>query len=337
MAENYIDKIEVDGVERPIRDTSGSVRYDAAQSLTDEQKAQARGNIEAVDSASLNRIGTVIGLRGWNQLTPTKTSMNSITDTSNFLRFTIQAYLGNNYLGALFSKDQDTSGKIVSIFTSNYDCNMVTWKHNGFTADIPLNGDRYNFPAQIKTGDKLLVSLDILSANPTVVGGLSTDNQMLINLTELFGAGNEPSTVDEFRAIFGATYYPYYDYPTAITKNGIVEYLNPPMILGTEYRTTERYLGKPVYVKLVDCGAMPNSTAKTVHGGISNGESLVDICGEYYNSTTSVSLPYTSGGSTIAKCSAYISSGDCTITLWAENDESAQNARVLIKYTKATD
>lgn len=115
------------------------------------------------------------------------------------------------------------------------------------------------------------------------------------------------------------------------------EWVNPPMKLGVEYRTTERYLGKPVYVKLIDCGAMPNSTDKTINGGISNGESLVGICGEYYNSTTSVSLPYTSGGSTIAKCSAYISSGHCIIVLWAKNNESAQNARVLIKYTKTTD
>ena len=45
MAENFIDKIEVDGVERPIRDTSGSVRYDAAQSLSNKQKAQALENI----------------------------------------------------------------------------------------------------------------------------------------------------------------------------------------------------------------------------------------------------------------------------------------------------
>ncbi len=34
------------------------------------------------------------------------------------------------------------------------------------------------------------------------------------------------------------------------------EWINPPMDLGTEYRTTERYLGKPVYVKLVDCGEL---------------------------------------------------------------------------------
>ena len=32
------------------------------------------------------------------------------------------------------------------------------------------------------------------------------------------------------------------------------EYINPPMQLGVEYRTTERWLGKPVYVKTLDVG-----------------------------------------------------------------------------------
>lgn len=46
------------------------------------------------------------------------------------------------------------------------------------------------------------------------------------------------------------------DYPGCnYALNGsTVEWINPPMQLGVEYRTTERYLGKPVYVKVVDCG-----------------------------------------------------------------------------------
>ena len=35
-----------------------------------------------------------------------------------------------------------------------------------------------------------------------------------------------------------------------------LEYINPPMRLGVEYRTTERYLGKPVYVKAINFGAV---------------------------------------------------------------------------------
>lgn len=37
-----------------------------------------------------------------------------------------------------------------------------------------------------------------------------------------------------------------------------VEWINPPMQLGVEYRTIERYLGKPVYVQVVDFGQLPN-------------------------------------------------------------------------------
>ena len=42
------------------------------------------------------------------------------------------------------------------------------------------------------------------------------------------------------------------------------EWVNPPMQLGVEYRTTEQYQGKPVYVKLVDLGSCPSSGIKDV-------------------------------------------------------------------------
>lgn len=38
------------------------------------------------------------------------------------------------------------------------------------------------------------------------------------------------------------------------------EWVNPPMLNGVEYRTTERWSGKAVYTKLIDCGKMPNNT-----------------------------------------------------------------------------
>ena len=42
------------------------------------------------------------------------------------------------------------------------------------------------------------------------------------------------------------------------------EWVNPPLVDGTEYRTTERHLGKPVYMKIVDLGTLPNSESKKV-------------------------------------------------------------------------
>lgn len=43
------------------------------------------------------------------------------------------------------------------------------------------------------------------------------------------------------------------------------EWVNPPMTTGVEYRTTERYEGKHVYVKLVDFGNLPSNTYKDVN------------------------------------------------------------------------
>lgn len=42
------------------------------------------------------------------------------------------------------------------------------------------------------------------------------------------------------------------------------EWINPRLSNGVEYRTTERWNGKPVYAKLVDCGTMPNASMKAV-------------------------------------------------------------------------
>ena len=40
------------------------------------------------------------------------------------------------------------------------------------------------------------------------------------------------------------------------------EFLNPPMVLGVEYRTTERYQGKPVYVRVIEAEFNPAGTVK---------------------------------------------------------------------------
>lgn len=54
------------------------------------------------------------------------------------------------------------------------------------------------------------------------------------------------------------------DYPSCFyrTVDGVAEWINPPMIAGTEYRTAERYNGRVVYAQLVSLGNMPNNTVK---------------------------------------------------------------------------
>lgn len=43
------------------------------------------------------------------------------------------------------------------------------------------------------------------------------------------------------------------------------EFINPPMKLGVEYRTTERWNGVPVYCKCVDCGEIPSGSAVAIY------------------------------------------------------------------------
>ena len=54
----------------------------------------------------------------------------------------------------------------------------------------------------------------------------------------------------------------------------IAEWENPPMGRNTEYRTTERWTGKPVYTKQITFGILPNTGAKGVETGI---DSLSDV------------------------------------------------------------
>lgn len=113
------------------------------------------------------------------------------------------------------------------------------------------------------------------------------------------------------------------------------EWENPPMILGVEYRLTERYLGKPVYVKLLDCGALPNATAKTINHNISNLSYVLAL---------SASTPYFYKGSFIPSSNGNLENsfnmgiGVDSICIITNADRSQFGGCVaFIKYTKSTD
>lgn len=57
------------------------------------------------------------------------------------------------------------------------------------------------------------------------------------------------------------------------------EWEHPPMKIGVEYRTSERYNGKPVYAKAINFGQAPNATYKDVSHGIENFSQLVSYTG----------------------------------------------------------
>lgn len=105
-----------------------------------------------------------------------------------------------------------------------------------------------------------------------------------------------------------------------------LEYINPPLARGVEYRTTERYLGKPVYCKLVNFGKLPNNAIKEVAHDISNLQYAVSVSGES-NGDNLIGNMYIT----------YVNVGGATIRIKTNADRSNVNAAVLIKYTKTTD
>lgn len=63
------------------------------------------------------------------------------------------------------------------------------------------------------------------------------------------------------------------------------EYVNPPMVLGQEYRTTERYNGKPVYTCLIDCGVISADATKQITHN-KDATAVLRICGMRSNGDT---------------------------------------------------
>lgn len=131
------------------------------------------------------------------------------------------------------------------------------------------------------------------------------------------------------RGRFGNTWLPW-------------EWINPPLTLGVEYRTTERYLGKPVYVKTVDTGALPNATYKEISASFPNANRILSVYGSAYQDAAHfILLP-------CLKYGADMYDADCAVQVTVNNSQSIiiatkrdmsrfTTSSVCVKYTKSTD
>ena len=220
---------------------NGSVRYDAAQTLTDAQKTQARGNIAAAPD------GFGLGLQN---------------------------------VGLTSSDDLDN-------VTGN------GWYY--WDSSIPAN-----VPALI---------------NATASPGYCA--MLMINSSQIVVSSNDRNNM-AMRTKNIAGWTPW-------------EYLNPPMKLGVEYRTTERYRGKPVYQKLIDFGALPNKTQKSV-SIFAQGETNTMECGIDVKLISNANQAYKQLDDVTVQV---LQNGK--VTLKTTYDESSVIVYVLCYYTKTTD
>lgn len=223
---------------------AGSVRYDAAQSLTDGQKTQARGNIGAAPSG--------FGL----------------------------GESSGKFITSLAALDAIDKNGIYSYYNINEPIGSYAYGQMGVV--IHVNNDRVHtqffFPGQ-------------------------TDTRYWMRT----------------RYNFSKTW-------------GAWEFVKVPMDLGVEFRTTERYLGKPVYCKVVDFGTAPNNDTKNVS---LSGMNIDKVCGaifHYYVISSDENGVMTSH----PNFTGFLVSND-VIQIRTNTDKTDTKFYVTIKYTKTTD
>ena len=110
------------------------------------------------------------------------------------------------------------------------------------------------------------------------------------------------------------------------------EYINPPMKLGVEYRTTERYLGVPVYTKVIDFGALPASTSKQV--AIADGAYVAPIGVTLVLSDGCVINGYGKDRNFSSAFGIYVDNTHYNVRVTTEADFSSLSGKVIVKYIK---
>lgn len=233
---------------------AGSVRYNAAQSLTDEQKTQARTNINAAPGG--------FGLGGAAKLLTPADDLNDV------------------------------------------------WEAGWYTWDAaPQNA-------------------------PTVGGSLIPYCSM--NVLNKGGNYNIHQIIYTFE---GYEIHRYFDGAKQTWSEHA--WVNPPMMANIEYRTTEFYLGKPVYTKVVE-GSFHGAGLTTIYHGITNIDKCVAATGitlqKGSGSSYNFSFPYWfTDGSTLTQ-GVSVSINSSSIALNSVTDYSSDySVQITIKYTKTTD
>ena len=232
---------------------AGSVRYDAAQSLTNAQKTQARGNIEAAPGG--------FGLGGGAKELSAADDLNNIRVTG-----------------------------------------WYNWSYNSHPQNAPDNNWR-----------QYGCAMHVFATAP---GGYAIQTVYDLSDDITHGCAIQRTIVVTSS---GDIYYPW-------------EWVNPPMQLGVEYRTTERYLGKPVYCKVVDFGTAPNNDTKNVS---LSGMNIDKVCGaifHYYVISSDENGVMTSH----PNFTGFLVSND-VIQIRTNTDKTDTKFYVTIKYTKTTD
>lgn len=284
-----------------------------AQSLTDVQKVQARGNINAASDDYLNSnkqngvaaYGKVEGV-GWYRIAN-----------------------GSTYAGGILSLYHSyyNGGPTSLKFLVTMDTGIPEIK----CIDYPTSPLGYVMPIE---NVRLVQGTDGYDLHIDIFYKLVGSNSLFINFMNM---GKMPASVQ--KPVFVAENDVL---PEGETLIATMEFQNPPMKLGVEYRTTERYLGKPVYVKTINMGNLPGNAVKQSSFQSNNVvDKIVSVTGQCTSdSGINMSLPYHAGSGPNWNTVILIGAtgvGTAQIVTFAEDFAGYTDACITVKYTKLAD
>lgn len=272
---------------------AGSIRYDAAQSLTDEQKAQARTNIGAANgtfkTVHLDNIG-------WYRIATCRNSGGGI--------LSLQHGWGSG---------GPSSFKFL--------VTMDVWNPALKCIDTDCFRPQFTNARMVKLADGLTaidVYYNVKYDNSPVICFIQTGQNSV--------AIQDPSYISDSDAL-----------PDGETLLLPMEYLNPPMAKGIEYRTTERYLGKPVYMKVFQAFESLAKGGSVYNAPISNVAKVISCTGE----SGGWNLPSDVIGGEVAGNFIHIgtqrSSTAVQVYAITNRETWAAPVYVTLRYTKTTD
>lgn len=102
-----------------------------------------------------------------------------------------------------------------------------------------------------------------------------------------------------------------------------------------EVPTNDYWLGHRVYRKVINFGALPNATIKSVAHGIPTPYTTKSVTGIASNGIDELTLPHTNPGNVARSIYAHIRRTDNTVVVGVGVDRSAYNAYITIEYIKA--
>ena len=191
--------------------------------------------------------------------------------------------------------------------------------------DYPISPFRYETPIE---NVRLVKGTDVYDLHIDIFYKSVGPNDLFINFMNM---GQMPASVQA--PVFVAENNVL---PEGETLIATMEFQNPPMLFGTEYRTTERYLGKSVYVKLVDLGEGTNG--KTINVGTM--EMIRVECRATYSgwSLPMPELPFGSTDKSLehTNAQAFYSNAN-TVTVIKGSTCPAFTATAKVYYIKSTD